>query len=449
MPVSPARAAAFDILLRVEQQDAYASELLHSDRLDKLSPADRGLTTEIVMGVLRWRSRLDRALAEQSARPLEKLDPQVVTALRIAAYQLLYLSRVPARAAINESVELVKRARKASAAPFANAVLRKLTDRKLTDVEPKTAEMELAAATATQLAATFAHPEWLVERWVEHLGIANAEAICRHDQRIPTTSIRIDNEAVEAELRLEGIELAPGTLLTSARIVNSGDVTQTKAYREGRVFVQDEASQLVAALVGEGSRLLDCCAAPGSKTAAIAARNPAAEIIAVELHPHRAELLRRRVRATNVRIITTDALQLSLEGGFDRVLADVPCSGTGTLGRNPEIKWRLKPDDLNDLHAKQGAILRAALQQLAPGGRAVYSTCSLEPEENRAVVEEVLQSNSKFTLLDCRAELEALQSSGELATPALDSLLDGKYLRTIPGVHPYDGFFAALINRQS
>jgi 16S rRNA (cytosine967-C5)-methyltransferase len=275
MPVSPARAATFDILLRVEQQDAYASELLHSDRLDKLSPADRGLTTEIVMGVLRWRSRLDSVLAERSSRPLEKLDPQVLTALRIAAYQLLHLSRVPARAAINESVELVKRARKASAAPFANAVLRKLTDSKLTNVEAETPAIEILAATPAQLAAEYAHPEWLVERWVEHLGIENAQAICRHDQRIPTTSIRMDSAEVEAELESEGIELAPGAVLNSDRVVNRGAVKQTNAYREGRVFIQDEASQLVAALVGKGSRLLDCCAAPGSKTAAIAARNPA------------------------------------------------------------------------------------------------------------------------------------------------------------------------------
>ena len=224
-----------------------------------------------------------------------------------------------------------------------------------------------------------------------------------------------------------------------------GDVTQTRAYREGRVFIQDEASQLVAALVGTGSRLLDCCAAPGSKTAAIAARNPKAEIVAVELHPHRAELLRRRVRAANVQVLTADALELPLQGGFDRVLADVPCSGTGTLARNPEIKWRLKPEDLNDLHTKQVAILRAALQQLAPGGRAVYSTCSLEPEENQAVVEEVMEGDSRFNLLDCRVELERLRSAGELTTSDLDSLLDGKYLRTIPGVDPYDGFFAALI----
>ena len=444
MPVSPSRKVAFQILLRMESGRGFAVDLLQSPEVSALKEPDRRLATEIVMGVLRWRSRLDDAIAAQSSRLLARLDPQVLTALRVAAYQILYLSRVPARAAINESVDLVKRARKGSAAPFANAVLRKLAGAESAGIAGQP-----SGTTAALLAREFAHPEWLVERWVEHLGIENGDAICRHDQRIPTTSIRIDGAEVETELQGEVIELAPGALLTSARVVASGDVTQTGGYREGRVFIQDEASQLVAALVGRGSRLLDCCAAPGSKTAAIAARNPAAEIVAVELHPHRAELLRRRVRAANVRVITADALNLPMQGSFDRVLADVPCSGTGTLARNPEIKWRLKPEDLNDLHTKQVAILRAALQHVSPGGRAVYSTCSLEPEENQAVVEEVLQDNSQFAQLDCRVELERLRSVGELATNDLDSLLDGKYLRTIPGVHPCDGFFAALLERQS
>ena len=444
MPVSAARAAAFDILLRVEQQDAYASELLHSERLANLSLADRALTTEIVMGILRWQSRLDQAIAANSSRTLAKLDVQVLIALRIAAYQLLYLSRVPARAAINESVELVKRARKTSAAPFANAVLRKLAE--AASNPPASGETEMTAA---QLAEEFAHPQWLVERWVSQFGIENAEAICRHDQRVPTTSIRIESDDVAGELEDDGIKLAPGALLTSARIVTGGDVTHTRAFREGRAFIQDEGSQLVAMLVGTGLRLLDCCAAPGGKTAVLASRNPTAEIIAAELYPHRAELLRQRVRAANVQVIAADVLRLPLHGGFDRVLADVPCSGTGTLARNPEIKWRLKAEDLSELHRKQVAILRGALQQLAPGGRAVYSTCSLEAEENEAVVGEVLRVEERFELVDCRSELERLRREGELAWTDPDSLVDGRYLRTIPGVHPCDGFFAAVVERQS
>jgi len=238
-------------------------------------------------------------------------------------------------------------------------------------------------------------------------------------------------------------------LLRSARVVVSGDVTQTRAFREGRVFIQDEASQLVALLVGHGSRILDCCAAPGSKTAAIAARNPNAEIAAAELHPHRSQLLRKRLTAKNVEVVTGDITQLQLSVKFDRVLADVPCSGTGTLARNPEIKWRLKPADLDDLHTRQVAILKAALQRLASGGRAVYSTCSLEREEDEAVVEEVLATDSGYRLLDCAEELNALKSSGELALADVGTLVSGPYLRTLPGIQPCDGFFAAMIERRS
>ncbi|HVP53465.1 MAG TPA: 16S rRNA (cytosine(967)-C(5))-methyltransferase RsmB [Candidatus Eisenbacteria bacterium] len=443
MPVSPARAAAFDILLRVEQRDAFASELLHSERLDKLTVPDRALTTELVMGVLRWRSRLDQSIAENCSRPLAKLDPEVLLALRIAAYQLLFLSRIPARAAIHESVDLVKRARKSSAAPFANAVLRKLAH--MEPLPPR----DNAALSAAQLAADFAHPAWLVERWVSQYGIEAASAICRHDQRVPATSIRIENDDVAHELKAVGVTLAPGALLNAARVVTGGDVTQTRAYRESRVFIQDEASQLVALLVGRGSRLLDCCAAPGGKTAVLAARNPTAEIVAAEIHPHRAELLRRRIRAENVRVIAADARHLPLRGEFDRVLADVPCSGTGTLARNPEIKWRLKPEDMPALHAKQVAILEAALQQLAPGGRAVYSTCSLEPEENEAVVAEVLRADMPFALFDCRSELETLRAAGHLRLNDVGELLSGPYLRTLPAIHPCDGFFAAILERQT
>jgi 16S rRNA (cytosine967-C5)-methyltransferase len=438
MPLSPARAVAFDILLRVNQ-NAYPSELLHSERLEKLAPADRGLAMELVMGVLRWRSRLDDVIAAAAARPLNKLDPEVLTALRLAAYQMQFLMRVPAHAAINQSVELVKRAQKRSAAPFANAVLRKIAEGKTEPVQPS------ADVPPASLAREYAHPEWMVRRWVEQFGPERARQICKFDQRIPTTSLRLENAGTEQELASEGVKLAPGALLASGRSLVEGDLTRSPAYLEGRVFIQDEASQLVAALVGTGSHLLDCCAAPGGKTAAIAWRNPTAEIIAAEIHEHRADLLRKRVTAANVKVITADALQLPLAGGFDRVLADVPCSGTGTLARNPDIKWRLTQGDLSELHIRQVAILRAALRQLAPGGRAVYSTCSLENEENEAVVEEVLRETDRYCLRDCREELERLHASGELACDDLDSLLSGPFLRTIPGVQPCDGFFAAVL----
>jgi 16S rRNA (cytosine967-C5)-methyltransferase len=438
--LSASRAAAFEILLRVERQSAYASELLHSERQKKLSPADHALCTELVMGVLRWRSVLDAAIASSASQRLKKLDLEVLVALRLGAYQLGWLERVPARAAIYESVELVKKARKRSAAAFVNAVLRKLA-REATTLRPA-APSEVSASS---LAAAYAHPEWLVERWVEQFGAERAARICAYDQQVPVAAIGLRDAAVEEELRQAGIELAPGAFLANARRVTKGDVTRAAAFREGRVAIQDEASQLVAVLVGRGLRLLDCCAAPGGKTGILADRNPGSQIIAAELHPQRARLLRRLVRAENVQVICANAEHLPVSGKFDRVLSDVPCSGTGTLARNPEIKWRLKLEDLADLHARQLAITRSALELLAPGGRLVYSTCSLEHEENQAVVEALQAAVPGVRLLDCRSELQRMQERGELVWPDLGSITDGPFLRTLPGVHPCDGFFAAVL----
>ncbi len=452
--MSPARAAAFDILLRVERESSYASELLHSRTYSSLTTIDHSLATELVMGVLRWRSLLDSKIAEASAQPLAKLDLEIVIALRLAVYQLRWLSRVPARAAINESVELVKRARKRSAAPFVNAVLRKL----VAGLSPgaDAAPPAIDGDSAEMLAASSAHPLWLVERWTRAYGLEAARDICRHDQSVPVTAIRLRQPEAEERLHSEGIELAPGALLASARQVRRGDITRTAAFREGLCVIQDEASQLVAALVGQGTRMLDCCAAPGGKTLALADRNLDADVVAVELHLHRARLLRRLVRVhdaslaagvSRINVIASDARNLPFAGTFDRVLADVPCSGTGTLSRNPEIKWRLVAEDLADLQVRQCAILRASMLQVVAGGRMIYSTCSLEREENEEVIDRTLEGNSGFRVVDCGVELQRLQQSGELVWNNIPSLTRGPYLRTLPGVHPCDGFFAAILEK--
>lgn len=439
---SPARAAAFDVLLRVEQEDAFASELLHSSRLDALSPADRALATELTLGVLRWRSYLDRSIAQASSQPLSKLDAEVLTALRLGVYQVAFLDRVPARAAVNESVELVKRAGRVFSAPFVNAVLRKLS----TDAARLQPSIPNEPADAQALAEAFAHPLWLVERWVKEFGVSSAQRICEYDQRVAEATLRLSDTAVESELHAKGIELAPGKIMAGAQRVISGDVTRTRAFTEGRVHVQDEASQLVAALVGHGARILDCCAAPGGKTSAVAAANPQAQVVAVELHPHRARTLRQRV-PESVTVLAADATALPLTQVFDRVLADVPCSGTGTLARHPEIKWKLTADDLGDLHRRQVAILSSALDRVARGGRLVYSTCSLEKEENQAVLDEALASRKDIRIVDCAIELQRLQQAGALVWNDVSSLTVGPFLRTLPGVHPCEGFFAAILER--
>ena len=447
MPVSPARAAAFDILLRVEHESSYASELLHSTAHERLSTPDHALATELVMGVLRWRSRLDADIATASLQPLSKLDLEILIALRLALYQFQWLDRVPQRAALHESVELVKRARKRSAAPFVNAVLRKLSalPRGGDDAQDE-------ASSPEALARAYAHPLWLVERWIREYSLSAAHQICQHNQSVPTTAIRLRATAAEQQLHQEGITLRPGSLLASARRVEAGDITKTQAFRNGDAVIQDEASQLVAALIGHGSQILDCCAAPGGKTLAIADQNPTAAITAVELHPHRARLLQKLLHAhpsesARIQIVTADAQHLPVSERFDRVLADVPCSGTGTLARNPEIKWRLTLDDLAELHQRQLAILRSALAQVAPGGRLIYSTCSLEKEENESVVEQALSESKSYRVFDCRSELAQLQLAAELTWPDPASLTRGSCLRTIPGVHPCDGFFAAIVER--
>ncbi len=406
------------------------------------------------MGVLRWRSAIDLRIAKDSAQPLHKLDLEILTALRLAVYQLGWLSRIPARAAINESVELVKRARKRSAAPFINAVLRKLI--KGVSSMHGASLSEISGDSADTLAASSAHPQWLVERWMRAYGFDSALRICRHNQSIPVTAIRLRHPEAEERLRAEGIELAPGALLASARRVLGGDIAGTKAFGEGLCAIQDEASQLVAALVGHGAHILDCCAAPGGKSAAIADRNPDSEMVAVDLHPHRARLLQKLLSAPNsarasgcglIRIVAGDARDLPFVRKFDRALADVPCSGTGTLSRNPEIKWRLTPEDLDDLQARQLAILQSAMAQVVGGGRVIYSTCSLEREENEDVIDRVLGGDSSFRIVDCGAELERLRRDGDLIFTDPSSLTRGPNLRTLPGVHPCDGFFAAILEK--
>lgn len=452
--VSPARAAAFDILLRVERESSYASELLHSKVHQRLSTPDHALATELVMGVLRWRSRLDDTIAGASSQPLKKLDIEILIALRLAVYQFEWLDRIPKRAALNESVELVKRARKSSAGGFVNAVLRRLAQG--THIPERRSERKTSSA--EELASSFGHPFWLVERWVNAYGFDTARQICQYDQSVPGGSLRLRSSEAETELGVERVALAPGQLLSSARRVESGDVAHSRSFRAGHVVIQDEASQLVAALAGYDGpkheiRILDCCAAPGGKALAMADQNPQSTLTAVELRAHRARLMKKLLpeatagASAPIQIVAADARSLPLSLPFDLVLADVPCCGTGTLSRNPEIKWRLSAQDLAELHKRQVEILRSASTQVVPGGRLIYSTCSLEREENEEVLDEAMSENQSFRTVDCRIELERLRAVGKLIWPDVNSLTRGPYLRTIPGVHPCDGFFAAILER--
>jgi 16S rRNA (cytosine967-C5)-methyltransferase len=455
--ISPARKAAFEVLLAVERGKGHSDDLLRSKAIDALSPADRHLATTLVLGVLRWQIRLDERLKLSIAKPNSKLDPEVSIALRMGAFQLQFLDRVPAHAAIDESVELTKQSGHRFASGLVNAVLRKLAGAGPAGELPEDAAAELALAQA--------HPAWLVERWAAFYGLEAARAICRHGQAQPPRIVRLPHDAdeatgVETELESAGVALESGAILTAARRIVSGDVTATAVFRKGRVRLQDEGSQLIAELaactVGDSNRetatILDACAAPGGKTLILAERNPQARILACESSQKRLSELTARLAAHSARVECrlADATTLNEDSAFDLVLADVPCSGTGTLGRNPEIRHRLRPEDLARHAERQRAILSAALRAVRPGGRVVYSTCSLEPEENEQVVAAVLAENQNTRQVSLATTIQLLRKSGILASGAerlLDSLTPEGALLLLPGALPTDGFFVALIEK--
>lgn len=456
-PLSAARKTAFDVLMAVERGHAHADDLLRGRRVDALSPADRNLTIALVLGVLRWQIQLDHQLQALLTHPNAKLEPEIHIALRLGAFQLLHLDRIPARAAIDESVELAKRAGHRFASAMVNAVLRKL------GAAPRE---EFLAESAAELALAEAHPAWIVERWTRFYGLDAAREICRHGQIQPVLAIRLESPAVESELKQAGIELERGELLTAARIVTAGDVLNTQAFLEGRVRVQDEGSQLVGELaasaheanMGQQSAkradsILDCCAAPGGKTLILAERIPQARILACESSAPRLAQLQKRLACLGDRIDfrLADETQLKEESAFDLALADVPCSGTGTLGRNPEIRHRLHLEDLARQADRQREILSGALRAVRGGGRVVYSTCSLEPEENEQVVAAVLAAtpNARMVRLDSR--IDDLVREGILSGSGAERLrrcvTQEGALRLLPGEVHSDGFFIAMIEK--
>jgi 16S rRNA (cytosine967-C5)-methyltransferase len=442
--VSPARKAAFQILLAIEKTHAHSDDLLRGKAVSALSAADRNLATALVLGVLRWQIPLDREVRKFLVKPNARLDLEIQIALRLGVFQLVHMDRIPAHAAIDESVELAKQAGHHFAARMVNAVLRKVASL------PRSADSREESADS---AIDFTHPEWMVERWSRFYGADAAQVICAHGQMQPTAAIRLEGPSVEEKLGNAGIELGLGRLLSAARVVTTGDVTETAAFREGRVWLQDEGSQLVAEIAGRGNAILDSCAAPGGKTLVLAERNPNARIVAGEVSPQRLAYLRERLALLGERVECRlgDAMALNEEDAYDLVLTDVPCSGTGTLGRNPEIRHRLRQEELVTQAERQRAILRAALRAVRPGGRVVYSTCSMEPEENEEVVAAVLAEVRNARVHSARDRIEGMLGEGVLTRAGAENLMgcvtpEG-YLRLFPGVFGSDGFFVAVIEK--
>jgi 16S rRNA (cytosine967-C5)-methyltransferase len=436
--VSPARLAAFDILLRVEE-GAYASVLLVSKEAELKAP-DRALCHELVMGVLRRQLWLDRLIEHYANRKVSELDAAVRVVLRLGLYQLRFLSRVPASAAVNESVNLVHLARLRSAGALVNAVLRRATR------EPEVDPTSTIHDPIERVAVTTSHPLWLIERWTKAFGAEETEAFAQANNEPAPVAFRIvNNRAQEAELceglRRSGAELVPSRVVGGAWRISGAGSSLAELVAAGQVYVQDEASQLVAEALGArpGERVLDICAAPGSKTTQIADRClDSAIIVAGDLHQHRLRAVISSAKLQGLRSIhclTLDGLTtLPLaDSSFDRVLVDAPCSGTGTLRRNPEIRWRISPDDIQELSRRQRRLLFNAARVVKPGGRLIYSTCSVEPDENEQVVQAFLENQETFRL-------------GQLGLDSsLLTLSDAA--RTWPHRQGTDGFFICALER--
>jgi 16S rRNA (cytosine967-C5)-methyltransferase len=439
--VSPARSVAYGVLKAIEKGKGHSDDLLRGKNVSALSESDRHLASALVLGVLRWQIDLDHRIRVFLKHPNAKVDAEVLIALRLGAFQLLHMDRIPVHAAIDESVELTKRAGHRFASGMVNAVLRKV------------ASLRGEGKTRAEEDWRSGFPEWMVARWLANYGRDAAIAICRYGQSQAKLTVRVDGTATREELVAEGIQIKDGLILTDAFSVVSGDVTRSAAFREGRVRFQDEGSQLVAELLPRGARLLDCCAAPGGKTLILAERNPDARITACEVSPQRYQQLRGRLATLekHVECRLADVAVLQEEAKYDAILADVPCSGTGTLGRNPEIRHRLAKEDLARQAERQRAILGAALRAAKAGGFVIYSTCSLEPEENEEVVSAVLALNKDVRQVALGDRISELRSEGVLSAQGAESLLcgvtAGGHLRLLPGMFESDGFFVAMMEK--
>ncbi|MEP7075589.1 MAG: 16S rRNA (cytosine(967)-C(5))-methyltransferase RsmB [Acidobacteriota bacterium] len=428
MKISAARTAAFDALLRIDSDAAFSSVILPWVA-ENLEQKDRSLCYEIVLGVLRRQIYLDGLIDLSVTKG--KLDIEVRLALRIGVFQLLFLDRVPDYSVLNESVELVKRAKKTSAKGLVNAVLRRLSCTK-PDVE--------YADEIERISIETSHPRWLIEKWARAFGASRAESIAAANNIQPKNEFRLTARSMRSGLEPNSAWI-PSDSVDGCFTADRLDGELLGLVRSGDIYFQDEASQMMALAVQvfAGERFLDVCAAPGGKTTLIASRSvvDSKMIVAGDLRWPRVELLRGNCKrqAAAVSVVQYDACEdlPFAEDSFDAVLVDAPCSGTGTIRHNPEIRYTVKPDDFDELSNKQLEILANASKIVTSGGRLYYSTCSLEPEENESVISRFLADAGHFELVPSEISKRFVSQVG--------------FSRTFPDRDEMDGFFLAVLRR--
>lgn len=441
------RAICLEILNRLEKTDRHLDHLLNDSfkRYRHLTPLDRGFLTELAYGVLRWREKLDWTIRTLSKIPFEKIEKETLNILRLGLYQIEFLTRTPVSAAVNESVELAKKNRGSGGGGFVNAILRSyLRKRKEMTYPDPTEKPDL------YLSVFYSHPLWLVQRWIEELGVEETLKICEYNNRISpltlrTNTLKITREELVERFKEKGLK----SFLThfsqeGIELDDPPPVSGLPYLDEGLFFIQDEASQLVTSVLDpqRGERILDACAAPGGKTTHIAQKmENYGEIYAIDLTKEKLSLIEENCQRLGVKIVrplkgdVSYPISFFKEGFFDRILADAPCSGFGTIRKNPDLKWRKKETDLKRLSTLQLRILHNLAPYLKKEGILVYSTCTVFQEENEQVVEHFLNDHPNFEL----------QSIGNLFPKRFDPHIKNGYLKTFPPKDEMDGFFIARL----
>jgi 16S rRNA (cytosine967-C5)-methyltransferase len=447
--IAPARTAAFQTLRLIEDSRLDLASALARARSRLDDERDRALALDIATGTLRWQRSLDALIEHFARRELARIDVDVRVILRLSLYQLLHLDRVPAAAVVDDAVNLTRAAGKTSAGGFVNAVLRTaLRQRHRLPLPDRPSDPQDYDAAVRYLGITHSHPDWYVRRLLDRHGFDAAEAWVRFNNEAPRLTLRANTlqgsrEALQAALAARGIESVFTAFAPHGLTIASGN--PLRGPTPGTFVVQDEASQLVPLTVAAcpGERVLDVCAAPGNKTTALAAdMSDHGLVVACDVRDRRIRLLRETVQRSGARCIRVVRIPahgvLPFAANFDRAIVDAPCSGMGTVRRDPDVRWRRTEQDLVDLSARQQALLRHAAAVVTPGGRLVYATCSSEPEENEQVVDAFLATHTGWDVVDLRGELPA----------ALHGLLDPRgMLRTLPFAHRLEAFFAAALQR--
>jgi 16S rRNA (cytosine967-C5)-methyltransferase len=447
-PTAP-RMIAIRVVERVQRAGAYADLALHHALVESRIPAlDRALATELVYGTLRWRGRLDYLIGKALDPDIDTLEPLVTSALRVGAYQLFFSDRIPENAAVDEAVRCVRAMGLERATGLVNAVLRRLAREGDSFELPK-----LETDPLEYLIHAGSLPPWLAERWLAEFGAEQAAELAAAMNEAAPVTLRVNRTKTTREALLpELIERFPEAKLClyapdGIVLGRKGDVGQDPTFLSGQISVQDEASQLVVHLLDPqpGDRVLDTCAAPGTKSAAIAERlDGEGHVLALDRHARRLQLVGRGIRrleiggvATLERDATKSLADLTEAGPFDRILVDAPCSGLGALRRNPDARWRVRPEDLESLSKIQRAILESAASVLRPGGSLVYSTSTITPEENDSVVRAFMATRPGWRIAPKQEAPAVMQ----------DLIDENGFLRLLPHRHDMDGFFAVRLIR--